>query len=189
MKKLLTLLALFLAVVACVAPVSAAEDEQDPPAVSLLIRNRLQQTPVWCWVAVSEQLITYSQGGSPPQCALVAAANGVLPAYCCNGYNQDCVRTGSMSQVRTLLLAYGNSASDVIPPPSAKTLYRHIASNHPVVLQIRTGVASTHVVVVRGVYYVGGSLHVVINDPMSIYTQPIEYSRIYPSLVNALVVD
>ena len=47
-----------------------------PPPVDIPIQNLSQQTPVWCWAAVAEQIITWRRGGSPPQCVLVAAAFG-----------------------------------------------------------------------------------------------------------------
>lgn len=187
MKKLFALLTLVIVVFVCSVPVEAAEEEG--PTVSLDIRNRLQETPVWCWVAVAQQLIAYSAGRAPAQCALVASADLVHPAMCCSGYNPNCVHTGSMEQLRFLLLAYGSNASDVIMAPrDPRVLHNHLLNNHPMVLQIRSGVTSTHVVVLRGIRLTQNDAILYLNDPMFIYTQAVPYSRLYPIIVNALVV-
>lgn len=195
MKRILVVVLTLGVILSCVSTVSAAEDEEAPlpPPVSLPIPSRLQQTQVWCWVAVTQQVLMYSQGQSPAQCELVATANSVPTSHCCASYNPSCVRTGSMEQIRLLLLAYGNRVSDVIPTPrDPYVLYRHVRDGHPVILQIRSSMTTTHVVVLRAVTYMRSNDSIVavlsVNDPMSVYTQNIEYSRLRPHLVNALVV-
>jgi hypothetical protein len=188
MKKFFALLALVAVVLACSVPVEAAEDQG--PTVNIDIQNRLQETQVWCWVAVAQQIIAYSAGRSPSQCALVASADLVPPAMCCSGYNPSCVHTGSMEQLRFLLLAYGSNTSQIIMAPrDPRVLYQHLDNDHPIVLQIRSGVASTHVVVLRGMRLTSNDAILYVNDPMSIYTQAVPYSRLYPIIVNALVVN
>ena len=74
-----------------------------PPKIDLGIVNIPQQTPVWCWAAVAEQIITWRRGGSPPQCVLVAAAFGAAAQRCC-GLPQSCMTTGGLQQIQALLL-------------------------------------------------------------------------------------
>ena len=73
-----------------------------PSPVDVPISNIPQDTPVWCWAAVAQQIIMAIRGpqNTPPQCALVATANGAHPGVCCNGYNPACVRTGSIPQIQ-----------------------------------------------------------------------------------------
>lgn len=157
------------------------------------IENRTQQTSVWCWVAVAQQLIEHSRGVSPTQCALVATTIGMAPVYCCSGYNPSCVRTGTMDQLRILLLAYGQSASSIItvsrdPMP----LYNELINGHPIVLQVRTSTISTHVVIVKGMRFTRDRDEIkawlIINDPMRMETHVVAYSRIYPTIINTLIV-
>jgi hypothetical protein len=184
----MTLLIALLSVFICVGPAHADHDDVDEYAI-LPIANRLQETPVWCWVAVSEQVIAYSRGNSPRQCALVAVANNSPPVMCCGGYNPACVRTGTMDQVRTLLLAYGNNASDVIAPPrDPRVLFDRIVAGQPVILQVRVGGTATHVIVLKGVELINGRAYMTVNDPMSVYTTPVDYAILYPKLINALIV-
>ncbi len=58
-----------------------------PAPVDIPIQNLTQETEVWCWAAVAQQIILASQGpqATPPQCALVAMANGAAPEACCSG--------------------------------------------------------------------------------------------------------
>ncbi len=196
MKKFLIFLVALLCVVPMTSPDAYGDDEDEDPVpgtVLIDIDNHMQQTSVWCWAAVAEQIIEFSQGNSPPQCALVAAANGVPPVFCCNGPNPACVRTGSMDQLRTLLLAYGNRASYVVyPGRDPMPLYKHLVADHLVVLQVRTGTNSTHVVVLKGMRFTRdrGRLEawIIVNDPMIFDMPPMLYSRMQGTIINALVI-
>ena len=170
---------------------------QFPPPVDLGIQNIPQQTQVWCWAAVAQQIIAAIQGpqGTPPQCALVAQAYGAPPGVCCAGYgNPACVRTGSMTQVQALIRAFGGRPSQLAPPTDPMTLYRTIASRRAVILHVRSGISSTHVVVLRGMAFVpngfGGVEAVLyVNDPMAFYTQPVPFTTLIPIWIEALVVS
>ncbi len=183
-------------VAACLllAPASATHAQYLPPPVDLPIQNISQQTQVWCWAAVAQQIIYSLQGpaNTPPQCALVAMANGAPPATCCSGTNPACVRTGSLQQIQGLIAQFGGRYSAIAPPTDPMTLYQELARGRPVIVHIRSGYSSSHVVVVRGMsfiqtaYGVQAVLHV--NDPMAVYTQPVLYSQIVPIWINAIVV-
>lgn len=74
------------------------------------------------------------------------------------------------------------------------TLYQTLANKMPVIIQVRTGMMNSHVVVVRGMTFVrnpyGGVepfLH--INDPLAYFTQPVPYSQILPIWMDAIVVQ
>lgn len=165
-----------------------------PPPVRLGIPNLPQQTQVWCWAAVAQQIIAHRQGLSqtPPQCALVAVANGAHPQFCCGHANPACVRTGSMPQIAGLIQQYGGRSSGYAPPADPDTLYRTLASGRPVILEVASGIASSHVVVLTGMHYqaTAWGIEVVlhINDPLAIYTQPVPYSQLRPLWTSALVV-
>ena len=168
---------------------------QTPPPVDLPIPNIPQETPVWCWAAVAQQIIhaTHGPAQTPPQCALVAIGNGAHPAVCCNQPNPACVRTGSFPQIAGLIAQFGGRTSNYAPPANPMALYQTLASGRAIILHIRSGAMSTHVVVLRGMsfmqtpYGVEPVLH--INDPLAYYTQPVPFSQLLPVWIDALVVN
>jgi hypothetical protein len=175
---------------------SSVEAQMVPPPVDLGIQNIPQQTAVWCWAAVAQQIIAALRGpaSTPPQCALVAQAYGVAPATCCAGYgNPACVRTGSMAQVRALIYAFGGAPSQLAPPTDPMTIYQTLASRRAIILHVKSSISTSHVVIVRGMAFVPngfGGVHPVlyINDPMSYFTQPVAFAAILPIWIEALVV-
>lgn len=166
-----------------------------PPPVDLPIENLRQETEVWCWAAVSQQIIAASRGrqSTPAQCALVAMANGAEPGVCCNGYNQQCVRPGSLEQIQGLIAQFGGRYSGFAEPTDPMTLYRTLAGGHAVILALQTGPQMNHVVVLRGMSFVqtqGGVEPVLhINDPMQVYTQPVPYRQLVQAWRKAIVVN
>lgn len=172
-----------------------AASAQIPRPVDIPIQNIPQQTQVWCWAAVAQQIILRSQGPqrTPPQCALVAIANGAPPAACCSYPNPQCLRTGSLPQIQGLIAHFGGRFSSLAPPTDPMTLYRTLASGRPIILSVRTGIASAHVVVLRGMsfmntpYGVEPVLH--INDPLAYFTQPVPYRQLMGIWTSAIVVQ
>ena len=166
-----------------------------PQPVQLGIANLPQETGVWCWAAVAQQIIAHSRGQAhtPQQCALVAVANGAHPHACCGTYNPACVRTGSLPQIAGLIQMFGGRSSQYALPADASALYRTLSNGSPVILHVSTGMMTSHVVVVTGMHYqpmpwggVEPMLH--INDPLAHYTQPVPFSQILPIWKDALVV-
>lgn len=183
-------------IVALVVGVSVdARAQVVPQPVDIPIQNLTQGTPVWCWAAVAQQLIMHAVGPSqtPQQCALVAIANGAAPGVCCGGVNPACFRTGSWPQIQALIAHFGGRYSRQAPPTDPMTLYRTLAAGRPIILQVRSSFASTHVVVLRGMSFVPGPMGPVpvlhINDPMSVFTQPVPYHQLLPLWIDALVVE
>lgn len=167
-----------------------------PPPVDLPIANIPQETSVWCWVAVAQQIVAASHGMSatPPQCELVETAYGAAPGTCCGGYNPACERPGSFAQIQGLIREFGGRMSHYSPPASPMALYQTLSAGRAVILQLRmsAGPGISHVVVVRGMSWIAtpygprALLHV--NDPMSIYTMPVPFDVIAPMWAAAIVV-
>ena len=70
--------------------------------VDLGIPNVPQETDVWCWAAVAEQIIRWRNlGGGYSQCELVSIADGFTGPYCCNppaaSGDPRCHRTGNLA--------------------------------------------------------------------------------------------
>jgi hypothetical protein len=186
-----------LLVIVCGLVTIPATARQLPAPVDLGIQNVMQQTPVWCWAAVAQQIIAATQGpqNTPPQCALVAQAYGAAAGVCCSGYgNPACVRTGSLPQIQMLIRAFGGRPSQIAPPADPMTLYNTLASGRAIILHVRSGISSTHVVVLRGMAFVpngfGGIEPVLyVNDPMAYFVQPVPFSRLLPIWIEAVVVS
>jgi hypothetical protein len=166
-----------------------------PPPVNIPIMNLPQETEVWCWAAVAQQLVLrkVGPGATPPQCGLVAIANGAHPAYCCSGYNPACVKTGSFPQIQALIAHFGGSFAAIVPPASPSALYNTLAAGQPVLFQIKTGPASSHVIVVRGMRFDQAADGTVIpillvNDPMSKIPTEVPFHYLAPKWMSAMVV-
>jgi hypothetical protein len=181
----------------CITLLSATLAAQSvPPPVKLNINNILQDTEVWCWAAVAQQIILAKRGpqNTPQQCALVAIANNTHPNVCCLNYNPACIITGSIHQIQYLLKEVGGSYSTLQPPADAAVLYNTLRSGRPIILQVSTGQASAHVVVLTGMYYVrlpNGILEpmLYINDPLSYFSQSVPFRNILTIWTSAIVVE
>ncbi|MCR9260436.1 MAG: hypothetical protein NXH95_11980 [Pseudomonadaceae bacterium] len=167
---------------------------QIPPTIDLPIQNIPQETNVWCWAAVSQQIImaTRGQQGTPPQCALVGMANGHHPQSCCNN-PAPCTQTGSLEQIQGLIQHFGGRSSSIVAPTNPMVLYETLARGHAVVLAVRSSPYSGHVVVLRGMAWQPGPNGLepvlLINDPMAYFTQPVPFRNIAQHWEAAIVVS
>lgn len=179
----------------CLISVSQLNYAHHLPPVNLNIQNILQDTPVWCWAAVSQQIILRSKGPSntPPQCALVAVANNTNPQYCCSNY-QNCSVTGSLQQIQWLISRFGGHYSSIQPPANPMIVYNTLRSGRPIIMAVQNSGLAGHVVVLTGMHWVmssNGTHHAVlhINDPMSHFTQPVPFQNIAQYWQAAIVVN
>lgn len=163
------------------------------PPVDLPIRNIPQETQVWCWAAVAQQIILATRGpqATPPQCALVARAYGQLPQQCCNQPAQ-CTVTGSLQQIQGLIAEFGGRHSSLEPPTDPMTLYHTLADGKAIILAVKSTPYSGHVIVLRGMGWqqtpAGLKPVLFINDPMAYFTQPIPFANIAYYWDSAIVV-
>lgn len=164
---------------------------QIPPPVDLGIQNIPQQTPVWCWAAVAQQIIYRLQGAAPPQCELVAAAFNTAPQYCCQAPT-PCMTTGSLQQIQALIAYYGGRWSSTAPPANPMVVYQTLASGRAIIMAVQSSPYSGHVVVIRGMAWVptpmGLQPVLYVNDPMSYFTQPIPFANLAQYWNAAIVV-
>ena len=168
-----------------------------PPPIDLPINNILQETEVWCWAAVAQQIIAHAQGiqNTPAQCALVAIANSAFPRLCCQiPTPSQCVVPGSLQQIQFLIGYFGGRYSSLAPPTDPVTLYRVLQSGRPVIMSVQSPYTSIgHVVVIRGMTWVPVSgryvpvLHV--NDPLSYFTKPIPFADLARFWRQAIIVE
>lgn len=157
--------------------------------VDLGIRNIRQETQVWCWAAVAQQIIHWRTGNSPPQCALVAMANNAHPQFCCTG-NPQCLVTGSLQQIQWLIGQFGFSYSTIAPPAGPVPVYETISARRPIIMAVYSSPYSGHVVVIRGMSCMGPNPVLHINDPIgwSEFAQPVAFHHMLPYWRHAIVV-
>jgi len=165
-----------------------------PPPVDLPIKNIPQETQVWCWAAVAQQIIMATRGPqrTPPQCALVARAYGNHPQSCCSGA-QNCAVTGSLEQIQGLIAEFGGRHSQLAPPTDAMSLYATLSAGKAIIMAVKSSPMSGHVVVLRGMGWMqtpyGPKPMLFINDPMAFFTQPVPFEQIAQYWESAIVVQ
>ncbi|WP_374481415.1 papain-like cysteine protease family protein [Zoogloea sp.] len=164
------------------------------PPVDLGIQNIPQETPVWCWAAVAQQIILAVRGlnGTPPQCGLVAIASNVPPQYCCQA-PMSCMRGGSLTEIQNLIQYFGGRFSSIAPPADPMTIYQTLLARNAIIMAVQSSPFSGHVVVIRGMEWVATSSGIqpvlYINDPMGFFTQPVPFMSILPYWRAAIVVN
>lgn len=186
---------LFVAVVTALtvglAPPAAAQGW--PPPVDLGIQNVPQETEVWCWVAVVQQIVLHLRGpqATPAQCALVAMANGSHPGVCCS-HPMACLVTGHLHQIQGLIQQFGGRPASIGYPTDPMTIYNTLASGRPIIMAVQFTPFAGHVVVIRGMEWVptafGLQPVLLINDPLAYFSQPVPFVRIARYWNGAIVV-
>jgi len=195
MIKLIKLTVLSLVVLFAVA---TEAKQYVPPPIDLGIQNIPQETQVWCWATVAQQVIMWKRGpaNTPPQCAMVAIANNAPPQTCCNqtaryNGNPACHITGSTQQIQWLIANFGGSYSSLNPPANPMVLYNTLRSGRPIILQLQSTPFAGHVVVVRGMFFQGGVPYLIVNDPYGWGTlsQPVPFQNILHMWAAAIAVN
>lgn len=165
--------------------------QQYRPPVNLNIQNRLQETEVWCWVAVSQEIIIYLRGDSPSQLELAAIGYNI-PIQVAHQNPSLCVKPGSLQQIQSLIYQFGGHPSAIASPTDPITLYNSLREGHPIILQIGSVNGMAHVIVIRGMEFVNWNGNIIpvlcVNDPMSIYIQPLRFDNLIRMWKAAIVV-
>jgi hypothetical protein len=159
-----------------------------PTATSRIldVAPRFQQTPVWCWAASAEMVLSYYglpnlNGAGNYQCGIVAAMFGPRSA-CWYDCTQCVTGGGSMSNIQALVAGYGRLANQlgvpsrvltsslVFGPLPASTLQAEIDAGRPIIAGISANGfvlpnISEHVAVIVGYDFANGRSNVIVNDP------------------------
>jgi len=164
--------------------------------VSLPIQNIPQETEVWCWAAVAQQIVHAMRGprDTPPQCAMVALANDARPEVCCDQFyryngNPFCRVTGSLEQIQWLIGYFGGRYSTLAPPTNPRVLFDTLQRGHAIILGIQYSPYLGHVVVLRGMSVVNGVPVLHINDPLEYFTKPVPFHNLLGYWSKAIVVN
>jgi hypothetical protein len=164
------------------------------PPIDLGIPNIPQETNVWCWAAVAEQVIRWlNSGDSPRQAELVSIANGFPPFACANPPNpmvwQRCLRPGGLHEISALIQHFGGAPARIAPPAGPAAVYQTLADDRAIIISLQQTPFQGHVVVVRGMIPANHPLFL-INDPMnwSRFAQPVPFGMIAQMWSAAIVV-
>ena len=187
-------LSMFVIAISCLS-FSYRMNDAHAQTVMLPIENTPQETVVWCWAAVAQQIV-HSLNlpvGTPPQCHMVATALNAPPNFCCNQFNRfngnpTCRTTGSLKQIQWLIGYFGGQSSVLAPPAHPNVLFETLRQGRAIILHIRSSLNTTHVVVLRGMSFDWGEPLLYINDPIYYFTQPIPFSQLMGIWVDAIVV-
>jgi hypothetical protein len=166
-RKLCQLLLLLLALTlvgtaSCSKGGGSPTDPGGPPAGGqqrvLTVPLVAQQTPVWCWAAVSEMIFRY-YGRGATQCQILS---GWYQADCCT-FSQFCLTTAPIPVIQQTLQAFGGLRSVAFPGPiSLQAVQNEINAGRPIIVAYRGSMAG-HVVVLYG-YDAAGNVY--IRDPL-----------------------
>lgn len=179
----------------------SANAQQHPPPVYLNIIPIPQETLVWCWAAVAQQIIFAIRGNNtPPQCAMVSISNNAHQGTCCNQFgkwngNQHCLVPGNLLQIQSLILHFGGRYSSIALPTDPLTVYNTLLANRPIIMAVKQSAFQSvgHVVIIVGMEWVltqfGYQPVLYVNDPMNFMTQPIPFAHIAQYWKSAIVVN
>lgn len=179
----------------------AQPQPQMPPPVVLNVPLELQQTPVWCWAAVTQMAIEYRRGSSLEQCQILERVHGLPPGACCMPPMLQCAHAAQgLQDIQRILLALGGVMSDHTPPLQPMQLYSILRQGDPVIVHIMSSMVSSHVVIARGMRFqmqavmtpFGPSYRIVpivlVNDPLSFIPSEVPYERFSGIWMDALIV-
>ncbi|MFT3912412.1 MAG: hypothetical protein QM737_23495 [Ferruginibacter sp.] len=168
----------------------------NPNPANLYISPVMQETEVWCWLAVAEMVFKYYElpnvnPGGDYQCGIVGAVgyskNGACDA--CNQNCGNCVRpAGDAQTISYMLTAYPKVACRNIYETNnslksqfvtnyldANLLISELDNKRPVISGINPGAQfvlpgnSQHVALIVGYYFLGLDLVLIVNDPFPYY--------------------
>ena len=184
-------------------------DIQNPTKMN--IPTVIQQTAVWCWLAVGEMIFRYYglpvvNGAGDYQCGIVGAVGYAQGGACnlCNVNCGNCVRpAGSPQMISYMLSEYPKIACRNIFQTKktlnhsfvngflpSNVLLTELNNKRPVIAGINPGAQfilpgnSMHVALIVGFHYVQGSLILHVNDPFPYASQGTDPYKINAALTN-----
>lgn len=145
-------------------------------------------------MSVAQQIILFKNGlqNTPQQCMLVEMAYQLIPGSCCVSWPRACVTVGSLEQIQLLIQMLGNVPTVQAPPtPRAEDVHAALSRNQAVIMHVQSSAYTSHVVIIRGMYWEPAisEYMLIVNDPLSYFTQPIPFSRIVRYWLRAIIVQ
>jgi hypothetical protein len=199
-----TIFALALSVALTVfAPSTAAQAQEIPPPVMLDVPIVTQETPNWCWLAAAEMAIRHENSGmSLRQCEMLEIGFNMPPGECCRDMMSCAGPAYGMEELRSIVAQFGGVLTVLTPPLPPQVLYGALLSGSPVIARIRSGLTSSHVIVIRGMRFrlreetaadgtvtMGIEPLLLVNDPLSYFPHELPYERLLPLWIDSLIVD
>ena len=184
-------------------PSRAAQAQEVPPPVMLDVPIVTQDTPAWCWLATSEMVIRHENAGvSLRQCEMLEIGFGLPTGECCRDLASCTGFAYGMEEMQSIIAQFGGVLTALTPPLPPQVLYGALLSGHPVVARIRSGLTSSHAIVIRGMRFrpreetapdgtvtMGFEPLLLVNDPLSYFPHELPYERLLPLWIDSLIVD
>jgi Papain-like cysteine protease AvrRpt2 len=163
-------------------------------AIDLKIPYFAQETPLWCWAAVSQMIIEHFKGpdGTPEQKEIVRMALGQPHDERWQaGIPKAAVVPNDDHFIALIVKVLSRRASEWYPPCAAEEIYANLYFGNPVILHLRVGADSSHVVVVAGIRPAAtGGFEVLLNDPAPNIPGPFwtPFEAIAPAIIQHMIV-
>jgi len=167
---------------------TANAEAQRPQPVDIDVPLVTQDTDEWCWLAVAEMIMLERTDRSELQCEMVERRDGLASGWCCEDLSRCARPSTSLNETAQVLAAAGvrtRPGMAVLP----STLYSLLSAGMPVIAQVRNSEGTTHAVVIRGMYYIGFTAILIVNDPMEIAPREIPHSILAVGWINSLIVE
>jgi hypothetical protein len=164
----------------------ASRRDGDAAAIVHEVPNVVQETPNWCWAAVTQQVLLYTTGRKPPrQCVIAAAGLGRNVGRCCDDYTA-CDATLNMQGVQELLNRMGGGPAWGEALLDAEAVYEELRRGRIIIAGLWDTDVDGHVVVIRGLEWepwllsplLGDRAILRVNDPSGFFADMVPYSRL-----------
>jgi hypothetical protein len=144
-----------------------------------------QKSPVWCWAAVSKQIIHGLKDASPKQCKIVS---DILDKDCCED-DTGCQETGTIDDIQLILNRYTGRYTQTTGPLGFNQIKELIYDRKPILMSISLTEEDSHIVVIRGFEEKNGKKYLYINDPLRIFNQKESYHKVFDRWNIGLIFD
>jgi hypothetical protein len=164
-----------------------------PTSIDLAIPRIVQETPVWCWAAVTQMVVTHFGQATavPSQREIVRMALGhARDARWQNGIPEEAIVPNDAHFIRLMVRLLSRRASDWFPACSAEELYANLYFGNVVILHLRISETMGHVVVVAGARPADGGYEILVNDPEPRVPAPFwtRYEAVAPAILQHMVI-
>lgn len=164
--------------------------------VGIQIQNVLQERPVWCWLAVAQQVSLYTNGfqNTVSQCEMANFADllrfGRLYTNFC--YDRMNARPGDSVEIQALIAHYSKRHSVQALPANPHMIFEALTLGRIIIMQVKMSQFMGHVLIIRGIDIVPTQNNPIItlyvNDPAGQFAGPISFDALYPYWQSAIVV-
>ena len=188
------------ALVATLASAQSLSAAQENTCVAV---DQVQQdTPMWCWLAVTDMVVSHFSGTHRAQCEMLDEVGGFSAGRCCKD-PYSCLFPASPRFIQVSLWRFGRVRShEAGRALSPQELRAALQGGMPVIAQVRMACTTlAHVVVITGIrtesedhwtpagHVVQRRSFVTVNDPLAAAPATVPYDALRTIWFGTLVID